>query len=251
MTRYTLTFLEQDFDRLCESLTAAPGVENAAYLVCRMSRAESEVRLLVREVIPVQREHILEASAAHMKIASISFRSAMKRADVQKSAFVFVHTHPPGHPQHSAQDDREEAPLFRTAYARIHNDAAIHASLILSGGKISGARVWLPDGTVGPMERVRIVGNRFRFWFSKADEEPIPEFFDRQVRAFGSELQPLLRRLRIGVVGAGGTGSAVIEQLARLGIGFLLLSDGSNSEPPSSAEVDAVREGEFEAKSAA
>ena len=133
-----------------------------------------------------------------------------------------------GHPQHSAQDDREEAPLFRTAYARIHNDAAIHASLILSDGKISGARVWLPDGTVRPMERVRIVGNRFQFWFSKADDEPIPEFFDRQVRAFGSELQPLLRRLRIGVVGAGGTGSAVIEQLARLGIGFLLLSDGEN-----------------------
>jgi molybdopterin/thiamine biosynthesis adenylyltransferase len=228
MTRYTLTFLEQDFERLRGSLKAAPGVENAAYLVCRMSRAPSEVRLLVRDIIPVQPEHILEASAAHMKIASASFRSAMKRADAQKGAFAFVHTHPQGHPQHSAQDDREEAPLFRTAYARIHNDAAVHASLILSDGKISAGRVWLPDGTVQPMERVRIIGNRFQFWFAQADEEPVPEFFDRQVRAFGSALQPLLRRLHIGVLGAGGTGSAVIEQLVRLGIGSLLLSDGQN-----------------------
>src|ERR1700744_1306877 len=98
MTRYTLTFLEQDFERLRGSLNAAPGVENAAYLVCRMSRAPSEGRLLVRDIIPVQPEHILEASAAHMKIASASFRSAMKRADAQKGAFAFVHTHPAGHP---------------------------------------------------------------------------------------------------------------------------------------------------------
>jgi ThiF family/Prokaryotic homologs of the JAB domain len=226
MSRYTLTILEEDFERLRESLNSSPGVENAAYLICRMSRSAFEVRLLVREVIPVKRDHVLEASAAHMKIASISFRAAMKRADAQKSAFVFVHTHPDGHPSHSVQDDREEASLFRTAFARIHCDAAVHASIILCNGKISGARVWLPDGTVCPMERIRIVGNRFQFWFSEVDEETIPEFFDRQIRAFGCELQPLLRRLRIGVVGAGGTGSAVIEQLTRLGIGFLLISDG-------------------------
>ncbi len=228
MSRYTLTFLESDFDRLRESLNAAPDVENAAYLICRMSRSDSEVRLLVREVIPVQRQHIIEASASHMKIASISFRSAMKRADAQRGAFVFVHTHPNGHPDHSPQDDREEAPLFRTAYARINNDAAIHASLVLCDGKISGARVWLPDGTVRPMERIRIIGKRLHFWFSDANDQPVPEFFDRQVRAFGRELQPLLRRLRIGVIGAGGTGSAVIEQLTRLGVGSLLISDGQN-----------------------
>jgi len=228
MTRYTLTFLEEHFDFLRGSLNTAPGVENAAYLVCRMSRSESEVRLLVREVIPAQREHILEASDAHMKIASISFRAAMKRADAQKSAFVFVHTHPGGYPSHSPQDDREEGPLFRTAYVRIHSDTAIHGSLIFCNGKLSSARVWLPDGSVRPMECVRVVGNRLHFWFSGTDDQPTPEFFDRQVRAFGRELQPLLRRLRIGVVGAGGTGSAVIEQLTRLGVGFLLISDGQD-----------------------
>lgn len=228
MTRYTLTFLEREFDRLREALKAAPDVENGAYLICRMSRSDSEVRLLVREVVPVEGAHILEASASHMKIASVSFRSAMKRADRQKSAFVFVHTHPNGPPDHSSQDDREEAPLFRTAYARIHNDSAVHASLVLCNNEISSARVWLPNGIVEPIERVRIIGNRLRFWFSDKNNSPIPEFFDRQVRAFGQELQPLLRRLRVGVVGAGGTGSAVIEQLTRLGVGFLLLSDGQS-----------------------
>jgi hypothetical protein len=58
----------------------------------------------------------------------------------------------------------------------------------------------------------------------------IKEFFDRQVRAFGPDLQRLLARLRVGIVGIGGTGSAVLEQLTRLGIGELVISDGQTFE---------------------
>jgi hypothetical protein len=223
--RYSITFLEDDFQQLCEVLTRNPGVENAAYLLCRQGRTESELRLLVCEVIPIDPEHVLEASITHMKIASVSYRRAMKRADREKCCFVFAHTHPEGYPNHSRQDNIEEAPLFRTAYNRIHIEA-VHASLVFCGGELTAARAWLEDGTTELIERARIVGKRFKFWFSDRSLEPIPPFYDRQVRAFGAELQLLLRRLRIGVVGAGGTGSAVIQQLTRLGIGELLVADG-------------------------
>ena len=153
----------------------------------------------------------------------------MKRANDTKCGFVFVHTHPLNYEFHSPQDDREEAPLFRTAYNRIHNDA-VHASLVFTDKGVSSARVWLPDGSIQKIERVRIIGNRFRFWFSDLIGAPIPEFFDRQVRAFGEELQRLLARLKVGVVGLGGTGSAVLEQLTRLGVGELLIADGQPFE---------------------
>jgi hypothetical protein len=78
---YALTLLEGGLEQLRDALNLSPGVENAAYLICKVSRCASEVRLLVREGIPVEQEHILEASAVHMKIASISYRTAMKRAD--------------------------------------------------------------------------------------------------------------------------------------------------------------------------
>jgi molybdopterin/thiamine biosynthesis adenylyltransferase len=225
MMRYTMTFLEQDFEHLREVLRRQPDVENAAYLLCRLSRTDGEARLLVREVIPVLPEHRLEASSSHMKIASPSYRAAMKRADQEKSSFVFVHTHPNGYPRHSQQDDKEESPLFRTAYVRVHNDA-VHASLVLGESGVLAARIWHEDGSTHPIERIRIIGKRFRFWFSENTEAPIPEFFDRQVRAFGPNLQRLLQRLSVGVVGAGGTGSAVIQQLARLGVGELVIADG-------------------------
>jgi hypothetical protein len=225
MTRYTLTFLEDDYEQLRRALATRADVENAAYILCRQSKTAREIRLLVREIIPIKPEHLLEASSSHMKIASASFRAAMKRADEAKSSFGFVHTHPQGYETHSPQDDREEATLFRTAYNRIHNDAT-HVSLVFTGGDISAARVWCDDGTVAPIERVRIIGRRFRYWFADLDADPVPAFFDRQVRAFGSDLQSLLGRLTIGVIGAGGTGSAVIEQLTRLGVGELLVADG-------------------------
>jgi molybdopterin/thiamine biosynthesis adenylyltransferase len=76
------------------------------------------------------------------------------------------------------------------------------------------------------MSRVRVIGRRFRFFDHTAERDELPEFFDRQVRAFGPDIQRLLGRLHVGVVGAGGTGSAVIEQLTRLGVGELSVFDG-------------------------
>jgi len=228
--RYSITFVEDDFEQLRRVLARSSGVENAAYLLCRQGRTEKETRLLVREVIPLEPEHVLEASPAHMKIGSASFRRAMKRADQEKCCFVFVHTHPDGHPSHSQQDDCEEAPLFRTAYNRIHTEA-VHASLIFCAGEMTAARAWLEDGTTRPIERMRVVGRRFKYWFSDKNSEPVPQFYDRQVRAFGADLQRLFNRLRVGVVGAGGTGSAVIQQLTRLGVGQLLVADGEAFDP--------------------
>jgi len=55
--------------------------------------------------------------------------------------------------------------------------------------------------------------------------------YDRQVRAFGPELQDRLARLTIAVVGVGGVGSLVVQGLACLGAGRLLLVDPDTVEP--------------------
>ncbi len=225
MTSYTLTISEADYDWLIAHLFAAPDLERAAYVICRMSDDGSEIRLLARETIAVDRSDILEASRTHMSISSRSLTRAMKRADEQAGSLLFVHSHPDGYPVHSPQDDEEEAKFFRTAYNRIRN-TCIHGSLVFSCSKLSSARVWLPDGRIALIERVRIIGKRFRYWFPDQLTDPIPEFFDRQIRAFGPDLQRLLKRLRVGIVGAGGTGSCIAEQLTRIGVGSLLIADG-------------------------
>jgi molybdopterin/thiamine biosynthesis adenylyltransferase len=49
--------------------------------------------------------------------------------------------------------------------------------------------------------------------------------YDRQVQVFGIQVQKRLSSLRIGIVGLGGTGSMVAEQLAHLGIQRFVLVD--------------------------
>jgi molybdopterin/thiamine biosynthesis adenylyltransferase len=77
------------------------------------------------------------------------------------------------------------------------------------------------------LSRVRIAGNRLKVVAADGSRGAYvaPPQFDRQVRAFGREGQALLNQLKIGVIGAGGTGSAVFEQLVRLGVGNVMLVD--------------------------
>ena len=50
--------------------------------------------------------------------------------------------------------------------------------------------------------------------------------FDRQLRAFGAQGQVRLEGLRIGIVGAGGIGSLLTQQLVYLGVkNFTLIDD--------------------------
>ena len=53
----------------------------------------------------------------------------------------------------------------------------------------------------------------------------ISPIFDRQVRAFGPDVQRRLSGLRVGVIGVGGLGSALVAHLARLGVAHWVLVD--------------------------
>jgi len=215
--RYTLSITEAQYESLTAHLFNSP-TEMAAFLLCRLSSTSDETRLLVREVIAVEEADVISASAQHMEILPQAYIRAMKRAHLGKQGFVLVHSHPPDCPNHSRQDDAEEAKLFKTAHIRI-DGVPVHASVVLSSRNHPVGRVWLPNGQIQPIERIRVIGKRFRFYFSPSEgEQAISMIFDRQVRAFGEDFQRIVRKLHIGVIGSGGTGSAVTEQAIRLAV---------------------------------
>lgn len=225
---YTLTILERDHDSLTRHLFARPE-ERAAFLLCRQARTDDGTTLLVRSVVPVRDEDVTSSSATHMSIGSSAYIPLLKQANDHSCSIVFVHSHPQEHRDFSPQDDREEPIFFRTAYNRIHHDV-VHGSLVLTAPLEMRGRVWLEDGTQAPIHRVRIIGRRFHFIDRNRQLVEDAEVFDRQARAFGAKLQPLLKSLHIGVVGHGGTGSAVLEQLVRLGFGTITVIDPQRLE---------------------
>lgn len=223
--RYTLTMGEHSARPLLDAIFSKPGHEGAAYLICGVSITDSETRLLVRDVVPVEDREYLVREPLRLSIDSSSYARVAKTANAKKAAVVFVHSHPEGIADYSPQDDREEPKLM--AFLAGRAPGRTHGSIVVSGPAQMTGRVWV-DGRWVPLNRIRLLGSRFRF-LDQGSGVP-PPWFDRQVKAFGKELQALLGQLHIGIVGCGGTGSAVAEQLSRLGVGTLSLFDGDKLE---------------------
>ncbi len=230
--RYSITFLARTYHKLIDHLRSDTSVEQGAYILCRLSRGEYETRLLARDVIPISQNELLSHGSDHLSISSESYARVFKQAADDGLSFVFAHSHPEGYNDFSSKDDAEEKRLFQAAYNRI--DGGVHASMVFPLSTEPCARVWTEEGLTIPIGRIRIVGEEYKIFAPSNAQTTDPfiniKFFDRQVRAFGKDLQVLLGQLHIGVVGCGGTGSAVIEQLIRLGVGEITVIDHDKIE---------------------
>lgn len=218
---YSLTIREEDYRSLRAALFSLDDIEGAAYLLCGRSTGNDEFRLLVRSVIPVSPEHYLERRRDFLSLASASYTKIAKLAQKDNLSVLFAHSHPGGFLEYSPQDDREELKLQDFFSSRVPD--ILHGSLVLNDNGIIG-RIY--DRGFFPLNRIRVLGQRFVFHDRVHNQIHNMHFFDRQVRAFGSDIQRLLQSLHIGVVGVGGTGSAVSEQLCRLGVGTISIFDG-------------------------
>lgn len=146
--------------------------------------------------------------------------SIVAEARERNAAVIFVHTHPDslGTPGFSAIDDAGEMELAAFLGRRIPDQ--FHMAVVIGPGGVAARQL----GTDIPV-RVLQIGASIIEATKASNERDDLSFWDRQVRAFGLEGQSVLKRLKVGVVGAGGTGSVVAKQLTHLGVGELLIVD--------------------------
>jgi molybdopterin/thiamine biosynthesis adenylyltransferase len=97
----------------------------------------------------------------------------------------------------------------------------MHGELAISG-RVWWRGEWL---TVDRIAAEQIPVRTWRHGEAAAGENPSAGRIARLIAAFGPEAAARLRRATVGVVGAGGTGSAAIEVLARAGVGRLIIID--------------------------
>jgi molybdopterin/thiamine biosynthesis adenylyltransferase/proteasome lid subunit RPN8/RPN11 len=203
-------------------------VESAAVLLAGQAGSERELTLTVNRLVPVPEEAYLLRSARELLIASSGWMPALRSAADGGWLALFVHTHPRGSAAPSPLDEEVDAALAPSFRTRLGRDS--YASVIIGGTRevptFTGRLLRDSDDPL-PILSLRSAGQRLRVQPSEdaPGDSPPPEIFDRQVLAFGVAGQRLLRSLHVGVVGAGGTGSAVLEQLTRLGIGALTMVD--------------------------
>jgi hypothetical protein len=214
-----LVFPEDRYRNLADKLLATPE-ESCAILLAGRAEYKGQVRLLVREVYQATADAYRKRSSIAAVLKPEFIAPIVKRALRTNSALVFCHTHPgaKNYPEFSTIDDAGEIPLAK--YLAKRNANGPHAALVISPG---GCRARVIS-TVDEL-RVLEIGTSIRIVSASKDHDFSKELFDRQIRAFGESGQKILASMKVGIVGLGGTGSVVAQQLAYLGVKRFLLID--------------------------
>lgn len=227
--RTTLVLPDILADELADA--AKHPLETAGVILATLHDAPSaERRLLGLDVRWVADDAYLERKGDALTIASHGYVPALGEAERRGAVALWFHTHPgttgiPLPSDYDVQVDRQLRDVFS-----LRTGSGYYGTLIVSpreNNRIAFSGYVHPDdGPRAAIDRLWIVGDGWRLVCAEDATGPhIAPIFDRNIRAFGPDIQATLADLRIGVVGAGGTGSAVCEQLVRLGVRKLLLID--------------------------
>lgn len=203
-------------------LSAAPN-EAAAMVLCHHHQTPlRRWRLLMRETIDVPASAYQEQTPDRLQIDPIFLSRVLKRARQEGASILLTHTHPfSDWPEFSIADDDGEGRLIPAIFRRVPERP--HGALVLGNVGFS-ARLHVSTGAVRPIEAMTLVGRDLQHQRKNDVTVTIDAAHDRNVRAFGDG-QKILQKISVGIVGLGGIGSLITEQLAHLGVGNLTLID--------------------------
>jgi len=226
MSTVTIAFPEETWEQLLVMLDEP--LESAGVLLAGQADSGERLSLTINSIVPVPADAYELRTRREMRIASHGWMHALRLAASEGWLAIFFHTHPGESAAPSSLDEQVDAVLAPSFRTRLGTER--YASLILAGTREAPTftgKILQIGADPQPITRLRVAGRRLRVQDAQdtTSDTLSLDVYDRQVRAFGDAGQRVLRHLHIGVVGAGGTGSAVLEELARLGVGTLTFID--------------------------
>ena len=228
---YDLSISDGHYAKIQAHLFPGDGKEAVAIAICGKYQYKDKTRLLVKEIFLVPYAECEQRKESVVKWNVQCVTPFLAEASKSGYSILYIHSHPAGFNSFSSTDDENDKCLYDTFFGYEENGP--HASAVmLPNGRIFG-RVWIwgEDRKFYPFRCVKLVGDDVRFWY--ADEDVNREeygFSERTIQTFGQGTFDLLRRLKIAVIGASGTGAPLIEQLYRIGVGELVIVDPDRVE---------------------
>ena len=227
MPTTTLSLTGKQHAELAAHLFPPDGCEAVAFALCGHRRGVERHRLVVHRVAPVPYDHCSLRTTDRVTWSTDILPPFLEEASRYGQGLIKIHSHPDASP-FSRIDDASDRDLFPSVHA--WTEASPHASAIMfPDGRMIGRTVD-DNGHFRPLSSINVVGDDLSFWPSGNHTAVVPEFGRRVAQTFGSGTYDRLRNLRIGVVGCSGTGSPLIEQLARNCVGTLVLVDPDRVE---------------------
>lgn len=227
--RHALRFSGDQHRQLQQHLFPGDGLEAAALVLCGRLNGGDRHAFCARRIVPIpynQCERTRETVDWPTRFVLPLVEEAMKR----RMAIVKIHSHPINYEAFSRRDDEADK-SFLGSVCTMLEDGLPHASAVmLPGGRIFARSVDDFGDRMSPIDVVAVAGDGIDFWHAEGSGFCLPEFVKRHAQAFGAGTTERLRRLVIAVIGCSGTGSPLVEQLVRLGVGHLILVDPDRVE---------------------
>lgn len=206
--------------------------EQVVFGLARSATIGGDTVLLVKDIFTLPEEAFVVSSAHGAKWRGGAMRPIINAAIHQESGIVIFHLHAHQGPVALSGDDLQSARQLLPTFQNLLPEL-LHASVVF--GQDHAAAIILPPDDreyVGPVV-IRWLGRvlmRFPAPAQFLGTNGQKEIFARQILLIGNEGQALIRKARIAVVGLGGGGSHVVQQLAHMGVGEILGIDGDRVE---------------------
>ncbi len=200
--------------------------EHGGALICGVAQRPDGPVLLAREFVPaIDGVDYVPGTAGFRALTPAFLRRVTKRARREKWVVLLVHGH--GKSGRSVAFSRTDLNSHESGYGALLDIAGglPVGALVITDHAVAGD-IWQPDGNRAPLAKTTVLGTNVVTMLPTAADPPRGLLGDdRQARLFGLTGRAILARTRIVVVGAGGAGSLVVELLARLGVGEIVLID--------------------------
>lgn len=225
----TLSMSGEQHAQLKRHLFPGDGKEAVSIAICGRRNGDRRHRLVIRDLLEIPHAACTERTATRVTWPTELIEPLLERASAECLSVVKFHSHPGGYGAFSSTDDYGDRQLMPMIAGWVEHPIPHGSAVMLPDGQIFG-RIVGRDGIFTPIDAINVIGDDLHFWYADAGNAQIPDFTASHAQAFDNGTIEQLQRLSIAVIGCSGTGSPVIEQLTRLGVGELVNVDDDHME---------------------
>lgn len=228
---FTLTFPENLYTDLHAHLFRGDHDEHGAVVLAGVAEGAAGTRLLARNLIAARDlSDYVPGERGYRMLRAEFIRDCIIKARDDRLVYLAVHNHGGDDEVQFSNVDLASQERGYPALIDISRGRPVGA-LVFAQRAVAG-QIWLSAAQKHPLSHAIILSRRREILTDTPKQEAtiIDPMYHRQSLLLGDAGVALLRQLHVGVIGAGGVGSLLIEYLARLGVGHITVADPDRVE---------------------